>query len=243
MPSVAIIIPTTGATHVRKAIESVLAQTHADLQLHIVIDGPEFVEPFRASTAGMDLGGIRITTLPHNVGRNGFYGHRIYAAFSHLVNTDYIAFLDQDNWFEPEHIASLVLSIERHGWQWGFALRSVYSEEGEFLIDDESQNVGPWGQTGPHKLVDTNCYCLRVSTAHAIASHWHGGWGQDRVFYAKLAADFGNFGCTGRYTVNYRTRPDLQAKVMSLLERENAAMRVRYPAGFPWMQGTVTGAA
>lgn len=235
MQSVAIVIPTTGAPLVRQAIESVRAQTHAAIQLHVVIDGPEFVAAFQASTAGMDLTGIQVTTLPNNVGRNGFYGHRVYAAWSHLVNTDYIAFLDQDNWFEPGHVAALVAAIERHGWQWAFALRRVVSEEGQYLIDDESQSVGPWGETGPLKLVDTNCYCLKVDTAHRIASHFHGGWGQDRVFYTQLAAAFTNFGCSGQYTVNYRTRPELQPRVLELLQRENAAMRARYPQGFPWM--------
>ena len=236
MSSVAVIIPTTGAPLVRQAIASVLAQTHEDLQLHVVIDGPEFIAPFQKSTEGMDLSRARITVLPENVGRNGFYGHRVYAAFSHLVNTDYISFLDQDNWFEPEHLAALVDCIERQGWQWGFALRRVVSEEGQYLIDDESQSVGPWNATSPHKLVDTNCYCLRVDTAHRVASHWHGGWGQDRVFYTMLAQAFPNFGSSGRYTVNYRTRPELQARVVELLQRENAAMRARYPQGFPWMQ-------
>ena len=235
MHSAAIVIPTTGAPLVRKSIESALAQTYANTKIFIVIDGPEFAQAFANATQGLDLSACLISTLPANVGRNGFYGHRVYAAYSHLIDADYISFLDQDNWFDPDHIATLVARIEQQGVDWAFALRKVVNEEGDFLTKDESQSVGPWGQTGPHKLVDTNCYCLRMEVAHRIASHWHGGWGQDRVFYAALIQAFPRFACTGAYTVNYRTRPETQGAVLALLARENLAMRMRYPEGFPWM--------
>lgn len=243
MPSVAIIIPTTGAALVRPCIESVLAQTHADVRPFIVVDGPEFVAPFQAATAGMDLSRCHVTVLPVNVGRNGFYGHRVYAAFSHLIDTEFVSFLDQDNWIEPDHIASLLQSVERHGWDWAFALRRVFSEAGAYLIDDESQSVGPWGAASSLlKLVDTNCYLLRTAVAQRQASQWHGGWGQDRVFYTTLAQAFPNFGSTGQYTINYRTRDNAQSAVLALLERENALMRARHPDGLPWM-GAVKAAA
>jgi glycosyltransferase involved in cell wall biosynthesis len=244
MPSVALIIPTTGAPLVRECIASALAQTHADVRPFIVIDGPEFIAPFQAATAGMDLSRCRIAVLPVNVGRNGFYGHRVYAAFSHLVDTDYVSFLDQDNWVEAEHVASLLQAVARQGWDWAFALRRVFSEDGRYLIDDESQSVGPWHVSPTlQKLVDTNCYCLRTDVACRVANHWHGGWGQDRVFYNALAQAFPNFGCSGRYTLNYRTRASSQAAVMALLERENAAMQARYPQGLPWLQADADAAA
>lgn len=236
MATVAIIIPTTGAPLVRPCIESALRQTHPGVKVVIVVDGPEFADAFRASTAGLDLSGCQLCVLPANVGRNGFYGHRVYAAFSHLVDADFICYLDQDNWLEPEHVATLVESVEQHGWDWAYSLRKVMSNDGRFLMHDESQSVGPWGKTGTHQLVDTNCYCLRAAVAHRVASAWHGGWGQDRVFYASVSSAFPNFGTSGRYTLNYRTRDDMQAKVLALLERENAAMHQRHPAGLPWVR-------
>lgn len=235
LPTTAIIIPTTGAALVRPCIESVLRQTQREIKLFMVIDGPEFVDAFKASTAGLDLSRCHVCVLPQNVGRNGFYGHRVYAAFSHLVDADYLCFLDQDNWLEPEHVASLLDAIERNQWDWAFALRKVVDAAGGFLICDESQSVATWGQTSPHKLVDTNCYCLRADVAQRVASHWHGGWGQDRVFYAALSQTFPRFGCSGAYTVNYRTRDDMQGAVMALLQRENAAMHSRYSQALPWV--------
>ena len=97
MASIAVIIPTTGDPLVREAITSVLAQTVPDVTPFIVIDGPRFQSAFHAATTGLDLSRCHVITLPVNVGANGFYGHRIYAAFSHLVDTELIAYLDQDN--------------------------------------------------------------------------------------------------------------------------------------------------
>lgn len=238
MQSVAVIIPTTGISLVRHCIESVLAQTYFELKLFIVIDGPEFVNAFQTSTTGLDFSHCFVSILPVNVGRNGFYGHRIYAAYSHLIDADYICFLDQDNWFEPKHISSLVEAIERNNWHWAFALRNIVNEDGELLIKDNSQSIGPWGENSLYQLVDTNCYCLRADVARSVASHWHGRWGQDRVFYSVLSQAYPQFGSTGLYTVNYRIRNETLGSELTMLIRENAAMHTLYPDGLPWVRAT-----
>lgn len=235
MASIAVIIPTTGNALVREAIASVLAQTAADVVPYIVIDGPRFVAGFEAATAGMDLSRCHVVTLPVNVGGGGFYGHRVYAAFSHLVNTDLIAYLDQDNRFQPGHLAQLSDALATGHWDWAFALRRVVTPAGDPLMDDESQSVGPWGSAKPYPLVDTNCYLLKTEVAHKVASYFHGGWGQDRVFYAALSQLFPNYGCSGAFTVDYRTREELQPKVVELLTRENAAIRARFGGQLPFI--------
>ncbi len=235
MASIAVIIPTTGDALVREAIASVLAQTAPGVVPYIVVDGPGFLPAFGAATAGMDLSGCHVITLPVNVGGGGFYGHRVYAAFSHLVNTELIAYLDQDNRFQPEHLAQLSGALAQGGWDWGFALRRVVAPSGEPLMDDESQSVGPWGSAKPYPLVDTNCYLLKTDVAARVASYFHGGWGQDRVFYAALSQLFPNYGCSGAFTVDYRTREDLQPKVVELLTRENAAIRQKFGGALPFV--------
>ena len=235
MASIAVIIPTTGDPLVREAITSVLAQTAPDVRPFVVIDGPRFLPAFEAATAGLDLSLCHVLTLPVNVGANGFYGHRVYAAFSHLVDTELIAYLDQDNRFHPEHLADLSTAMADGGWDWAFALRRVVAPSGEPLIDDESQSVGPWGSAKPAALVDTNCYLLKVEVAHRVASFFHGGWGQDRVFYAALSQNFPNYGCSGAFTVDYRTREELQPRVVELLTRENAAIRHKFGGHLPFV--------
>ena len=112
-----VIIPTTGSSDLKKAIESVLNQTYPT-NLYLVIDGPEHedkVDDILNFIYG-DLSNTYFCTLGHNVGANGFYGHRIYAAFSHLINESYVFFLDQDNWFEPDHVESLINTIKTNNY-------------------------------------------------------------------------------------------------------------------------------
>lgn len=67
---------------------------------------------------GPNISSHSVCALPAKVGRNGFYGHRLYAAFSHMTDSDLICFLDQDNWLDPDHVASLVDAIATNGWDW-----------------------------------------------------------------------------------------------------------------------------
>jgi hypothetical protein len=76
---------------------------------------------------------------------------------------------------------------------------------------------------------------LKTDVAHRVASYFHGGWGQDRVFYAALSQLFPNYGCSGAFTVDYRTRDDLQPKVVELLTRENAAIRQKFGGRLPFV--------
>jgi hypothetical protein len=56
----------------------------------------------------------KILTLPWNIGANKWNGHRIFAAFGFLINEDYVLFLDDDNWFEEDHVSSLINCIEEN---------------------------------------------------------------------------------------------------------------------------------
>jgi Glycosyl transferase family 2 len=234
MTSAAIIVPTTGAPEVRMAIASTLAQTHPQVELRVVVDGPEFEARFRGAIIGMDLHGAKISVLPENVGRGGFNGHRIYAAFSHLVNADYVLFLDEDNWFDPHHVASMIETIETGNLDWCFSLRKVRSKSGVFLLNDDCESLGKWDGWTNCRFVDTNAYCLRQSTAARVASLWNGRRGQDRVFFSGLTHYFPTFECTGLYTVNYRLGGNPGSAKLEFFEKGNAEMRRRYPHGFPW---------
>ena len=54
---------------------------------------------------------IKSIGLQENIGK-GWYGHRVYAACSFLVNADVICYLDEDNWFEPDHVEKMVKKLE-----------------------------------------------------------------------------------------------------------------------------------
>ncbi len=234
MKSAAVIIPTTGAPEVRTAIESVLRQSHPATRACVVVDGPEVEPGFRVATEGLPIGDIQVTALKENVGRDGFYGHRIYAAFSHLVNSDYVLFLDQDNWFDPDHVAASIETIERAGSDWTYSLRKICSRSGAYLFNDDCESLGKWMAWTNRRHVDTSTYCLRRQIAVQVASCWHGGWGQDRVFFSALSRHFPKFECTGRYSVNYRLAGNPGSVTKEFFEQGNSLMRQRYPSGFSW---------
>jgi len=236
MNRAAIIIPTTGAAVVRQAIQSCLAQTHDDIQVVVVVDGAQHEADYDRGVQGIDDARLLRVVLPENVGANDYYGHRIYGGFSHLVNAHYVLFLDQDNFFEPEHVASLVAEIEKGGLDWAYALRKVVDAQGQFVARDDSESLGQWPSLGGYKLIDTNCYCLKLQTAIAVAVAWFGTWGQDRRVAEALMQNFPRFACTGFYTVNYRLKAD--SKGPEFFIKGGERMRLEHPGGLPWARAT-----
>lgn len=67
-----------------------------------------------------------------------------------------------------------------------------------------------------------------------LASVWHGGWGQDRVFYSALLQHFNNYACTGEYTVNYRVDGNAGSVNAEFFQNGNQIMNERYNGVFPW---------
>jgi glycosyltransferase involved in cell wall biosynthesis len=222
--SAVVIVPTTGAPDLACCLESVLSQTYPATRVYLVCDGPQFLPSVEATLRRFDAARIRLLVLPENVGAKGFYGHRIYAAATHLVSEDYVLYLDQDNWFERGHVASMIELIETRGLQWAHSFRNICGKGGQFLVHDRCESLGrltAW--TGVHH-VDTNAYCLRREIAVSVANAWHGGWGQDRVFYKALDSHFPKYDCTGAYSVNYRLGGNPGAVTLEFFMRGNAAI-------------------
>ena len=144
--SATVIIPTTGGPELRKAIESVLLQSHEDTKCYVVCDGQENagkVKPIVDDYLG--TGKISICYLPLNVGANGFYGHRVYAAFTHLINTKYVLYLDQDCWLNPCHVEYCIKHIEENNLDWSYSLRNITDKDGNYICKDDVLIATVWG--------------------------------------------------------------------------------------------------
>lgn len=234
MKSATVVIPTIGSPTLDKAIASVVNQMHPNVKCWVVIDGPEYVANTLAITQKYPQ--IEIMAIPENTGANGFYGHRIYAAAGFLVNTDYVLFLDQDNWMQPEHVATLVDNCERKQLDWSYSLRSIHDREGTYLLDDNCESLGKWPiyLSDQHNLVDTSCYCVRREVITKISGAWYAGWGGDRQFYQAISQYFPNFGTTGRHSLCYRLDGNPGSVNQEFFAQGNQIMTARYPQGFPW---------
>jgi hypothetical protein len=228
-----VIIPTTGAASLRRAVDSVAAQS-VETSCYVVCDG----EQHRARTlevlAGADLARTAVCVLPRNVGADGFYGHRVYAAFAHLVDEDHVLLLDQDNFFAPDHVAQCVALIDARRLQWCYSLRNICDDQGGFICRDDCESLGRWPAFTKAHLIDTNSYCVRRDVLLQSAHVWHGKWGQDRVFAQVMMRNFTAYDCTGRYSVQYCLGGNAGSVTREFFEQGNAQMLLRYKRGFPW---------
>lgn len=227
-PRIMVITPTTGKDTVVKAIESVNNQTVFTEHL-VVIDGAKAAQEMAAIK--YDWTRTLTMMLPENVGSNGWYGHRVYAAMPLMVNADYILFLDEDNWFEPNHVETMINKIKSKDLMWAYSLRRICDESGQYVCDDDCESLGRYPAFYDHALnfVDTNCYCFRREYLVTVAHSFYGQWGADRPFYKSASTALPAFGCTGEATVNYRA-PE---RLLKMFREGNKLMKDAYKP-LPW---------
>ena len=236
--SATVIIPTTGSSEVRNAIDSVLNQSYTT-QCYVIVDGEENYD--RAKNIIDDYthdDRFRVCYLPINVGAKGFYGHRVYAAFTHLIDTDYVMWLDQDNWLYQSHVAKCIETIQKRNLDWCYSLRQIYNKQGKFVCFDDCESLGKWQTYHGVHHIDTNSYCVKTEIAIKLASAWHGGWGQDRVFLSAISQHFPKWDCTNEYTTCYRVDGGKGSVNAEFFINGNEVMNKKYNGVFPWRQKT-----
>jgi glycosyltransferase involved in cell wall biosynthesis len=235
--SAVIITPTIGKPQLNRCMRSVATQTYGNLKHLIVIDGGKYWQDAqKVMCIDTEKSNVVVTTSPENTGANGMYGHRIYAAFPHLVNEDYVFFLDEDNWLEPDHVSSLVDLIEKENLDFAHSLRSVY-HCGELLAEDNCEAIGRWpvAWNSSQHLVDTSTYAFRREWLINVCQIWHWGWGGDRRFFMSVK-DHAKYNTTGLHTMNYEL-PDMDKFYgghVGIFKEYNEKMKQNYGGKYPW---------
>ena len=140
--SVAVVIPFhNGSSWVERAIKSAVNQTHSPNEVIVVDDGSRADESTKLSAlkAKYSFEIFNQVNSGQSVARN--FGVS-------KANSDYICFLDQDDYFLPNHIELLLntadLDDEKFGFSYGDLLR--VTESGELLSRSSL--------TSPHPLID-----------------------------------------------------------------------------------------
>lgn len=240
--TVTVITPTIGSPKLSDATQSVLDQTYEHITHLIVVDGPQY---FEAATkhAHVNKEGRSVAHFafsPFNTGGvgDGFYGHRIYAAYPHLVNTDYVFFLDEDNWYKPNHVEALVKTLEE-GNQFAYSLREVYDENKNYLCDDNCESLGKWPiwfkHDAPEYLIDTSSFAFTREFLIQVCHLWHWGWGGDRRFY-NFVRDKAKHDTSGKHTLCYRLDGNTNSVKPDFFEQGNEENHKRYGGKFPWIK-------
>lgn len=235
---VTVITPTIGSPKLLDAIESVQKQTYKSITHLIVVDGPQFADKVYEVLGDNIPKNVKITIAPFNTGKDGFYGHRIYAGYPHLINSHFTFFLDEDNWYEPNHVDSLVKTLVDKDLDFAYALRNVCSPEKEFLVKDDCESLGKWPiwftpDDNPQFLVDTSAFAFKQDFLVRTAHLWHSGWGGDRRFLS-IVRDMAKFDTSGMYTLNYRLDGNPNSVNEGFFYEGNEKQVERYKEGFPW---------
>jgi glycosyltransferase involved in cell wall biosynthesis len=232
---VTVITPTIGKPELKKAIESVKNQTYKCKHL-VIIDGLEHAR----NVPGSDGDYLQVCYTPENTGANGYYGHRIYAAYPHLVNSDYVLFLDEDNWYEPNHVETLIETIEQKNLDFSYSLRKIFDKNENYLIDDNCESLGKWeifmSRSSPHGkqyLVDTSSYCFKREFIQQACHLWHSGWGGDRRFF-HIVKDQAKYDTNGLYSLCYRLDGNQGSVTKEFFESGNKTQEQYFGGNYPW---------
>jgi glycosyltransferase involved in cell wall biosynthesis len=244
-PIVTVITPTTGAPYLKQAIESVCAQTYANIQHLVVVDGiyQEANKIIDECKMGVNGGDIDVVNLPYATGIDRYNGHRIYGAAIYLAKGDYVCFLDEDNWFEPDHIESLMDVIEA-GNQWAFSLRKITDKDGNYMCNDDCESLGKWPSCLDERdyFVDVGCYFLPKNIALQTTPLWYRKAREpnvpevDRILCHVLRENKLTYDSNYKYTLNYRTGNTERSVQKEFFLHNNEKMKQKYNGTLPWQK-------
>lgn len=237
IPKIAVVIPTTGNEEMLEiAVRSSATQSVPGVTTWIVADGPDALPGAEAvASRWRSRANIELLALPKNTGANGWNGHRIYGAVPWLSDADYVAFLDQDNFFDEDHLHSLlsaIASTSNPRARWAFSLRRIVGQDGRFECDDRCESLGLLHHTCISEddyLVDANCYLVERSLAIETSSCWNNparpskGLEVDRALVRALASA-APFASVKKSTVSYRLGGNQLSVSLPFFLRGNAAL-------------------
>ena len=237
--SVVVITPTIGSKKLQDAALSVQNQTYSNLKHLIVVDGTEY---FNNAVENIPFGkdsNIQILPLPYNTGANGFYGHRIYSGIPHLLNADYIFFLDEDNWYEPDHVSSLVEVLDR-GNDFAYSLRKIFNPDKSYVADDNCEALGKWPiyftHNDPQYLVDTSSFAFKREFLEKTCHLWHSGWGGDRRYFYSVLPMNPKWDTNYKHTLCYRLDGNPGSVDADFFIKGNAEQLKHYNGELPWLK-------
>jgi hypothetical protein len=220
----AVVIPTTLRPTLAQALDGIFAQNFGgSIQVLVGIDTPKG-----------DLAAIEAACAqrPRNVVVQFFWpgystaqrhggvmrpgdGGALRSILTYLANSPYVAYLDDDNWWGPNHLKLMRAAIAQA--EWAFALRwFVHPETRRPVCVDEWESLGPgagYFQERFGGFVDPNCLMInklacrqaaqfwslpmfnnpmlgdRAVFEHLLKNHRARGTGRASVFYTMNAAD------------------------------------------------------
>lgn len=233
---VAVVMPTILRPEIAGALTSVFAQKFPGrIQILVGVDvargDPSLVQAACASRPENCV--VQVIYPGYSTsGRHGglceaWDGGVLRSVLSFLANSRLVAYLDDDNWWHPDHLRLLAGAIRDRDY--AFSARwFVHPRTGRIVARDEWESVGPGGGVYSGGFVDPNCLMINKTRCADILPLWTRplagdpkAMSADRRVFSALAESFRG-GAVDLPTVYYRLDPnDLmheeRMKVMGLL--------------------------
>lgn len=218
LADVAVVIPTTLRPSLLRAVRSVYTQDLTGT-LHLLIG----VDQRLGDTAVLDTitqecpGHVTLTVFDPGystskrhggVYSNAFSG-AIRTILSYAANSRSVAYLDDDDWWTPDHLSSL-LSVMA-GKDWAFSYRWLVDHDTGWLIcQDEWDSLGPGRGINAERYGGFCCpstLMLNKEACHFILPLWSlspfsDGTGEDRLIFQELLKR-PQWAASGRYSCFY----------------------------------------
>lgn len=237
----AVITSTIGRPELRACIESVRQQAHK-CDHYVFVNGARHWDKARAILS--DFPGVHAFYIPDDTGDYGAGGSMadVFAAAPFLTRADFVFYLDDDNFFDADHVASLLSLAAAHGLEWAYSLRRIVDKQGTPICDDDWCSLGHYSrpEIGP-ALVDNSCFAVSRRLAQRMALAWTAApVVADRCFFMALKESGARAGCTGLSSVNYRIGTGTAQDGRDAYLRSAESVRSQMPAGgFPWRKAQV----
>jgi hypothetical protein len=180
----AVIIPTVLRPYLLPALRSVFAQNFPG-RIHILVG----IDAHRGDLAIIDEAcaerpphcAVQVFWPGYSTAqRNGGLtppgdGGALRCMLSFLANSPYVAYLDDDNWWGPDHLQQLRSAVESA--EWGFSLRwFVHPESRRAVCVDTWESVGPGQGMFQEKFggfVDPSCLMLNKQACPQAPLFWN----------------------------------------------------------------------
>lgn len=142
-----------------------------------------------------------------------------------LAKAPYVSFMDDDVWYEKDHLKSLLAAVKDR--EWAYCKRKVWRKtenDIQYIGVDEFESVGDSASRKvPYEMVDNNCmiFSRRFGTSGSVLYRETKNYNDDRQFYAFLKQHAGEPGRTNIATVNQVCPERLEKMFMELCTKEN----------------------
>ena len=234
MKTAAVVTVTNGKRpeQLRKCMEAIENQTYP-CEHYILCDG-DWIRYDMINSYFVDAS---VCFWDGKIGGNGWAGQRWLSAAPHLITEDVTFFCNDDDWYEANHVESIMAKIEE-GFDWAYSLRNVYDEAGNFVCQDNCEALGEsadvWNIPG-HRFVDWCMWGMKTQLLKQISIVLNNPSPQvDRMFYTTAKQLFPNFTRTNQHTFNFRLGGTCGVQ-REFFEFGNGEMLKRFNGKLPWI--------